>query len=227
MAPHPKQFSKEMRKSLAADVAERLRNLEKQNAASLRAVRRDVSEEVESWPARAVIDLAVAIIAEAPRPGVYPVASELIYYHPTALSRLRARDLQRLGKEMQHWGEVDSVAGLAGMVWREGQVSDEVIHRWARSENRWWRRAALVCTVPLNARSLGGLGDAPRTLAVCRILLEDRDDMVVKAMSWALRALGMREPKLVSEFVDKHEGVLAARVVREVRNKLRTGRKSG
>ena len=128
---------------------------------------------------------------------------------------------------MQGWGEVDTVAYLAGLAWREGQVSDEVIHRWAHSPNRWWRRAALVSTVPLNAKSQGGRGDARRTLAVCRLLLEDRDDMVVKAMSWALRALAMREPRVVGDFVDAREDVLAARVVREVRNKLRTGRKSG
>ena len=81
--------------------------------------------------------------------------------------------------------------------------------------------------MPLNAKSQGGIGDASRTLAVCQMLLEDRDDMVVKAMSWALRALTVREPRVVSDFVDAREEVLAARVVREVRNKLRTGRKSG
>lgn len=213
--------------SLAASVVEQLRGLEKQNAASLRAVRRDVSEKVELWPARAVIDLAVEIIAQAPRPGAYAVAYELIRYHPEALSRIGVRDLERLGKDMQGWGEVDAVAALAGRAWQQGQVSDEVVHRWARSENRWWRRAALVSTVPLNAKSYGGQGDAPRTLTVCRLLIDDRDDMVVKAMSWALRALGVREPEVVSDFVDAHEEELAARVVREVRNKLRTGRKSG
>lgn len=216
-----------MSTSLAADVVKRLRSLETPNAASLRAVRKDVSKEVESASARAVIALAAEIIEEAPGPGAYAVASELIYYHATALSRIRARDLQRLGKDMQGWGEVDAIGGLAGLAWREGQVSDDVIHKWARSPNRWWRRAALVSTVPLNVKSLGGLGDARRTLAVCGLLLDDRDDLVVKAMSWALRALAVREPRVVSDFVDSREEVLAARVVREVRNKLRTGRKSG
>jgi hypothetical protein len=46
-------------------------------------------------------------------------------------------------------------------------------------------------------------------------------------MSWALRALAVREPGTVEEFMRKHEDVLARRVVRELGNKLRTGRKDG
>jgi 3-methyladenine DNA glycosylase AlkD len=168
----------------------------------------------------------VRLVEQGP-PGAYPVAYELIRYHPSALSLVRARDLQRLGKHMRGWGDVDSFAGVAGPAWRERQVADAVIHRWACSRNRWWRRAALVSTVPLNVKAHGGKGDARRTLAVCRLLLEDQDDMVVKAMSWALRALAVREPGTVEEFMRKHEDVLARRVVREVGNKLRTGRKDG
>lgn len=61
--------------------------------------------------------------------------------------------------------------------------------------DRWvWRRAVSVSTVPLNMKSRGGIGDPQRTLAVCDLLIADRDDMVVKALSWALRELAEREP---------------------------------
>jgi len=50
--------------------------------------------------------------------------------------------------------------------------------------------------------------------------------MVVKALSWALRELAKRDPQAVSAFLTEHEAALAARVVREVRNKLTTGRKN-
>ena len=36
---------------------------------------------------------------------------------------------------------------------------------------------------------MGGAGDAARTLAVCELLAAAQEDMVVKALSWALRAL--------------------------------------
>ena len=62
---------------------------------------------------------------------------------------------------------------------------------------------------------------------MCRLLIDDRDDMVVKAMSWALRALAVREPDTVRSFLSKNKKTLARRVVREVTNKLDTGRKDG
>ncbi|HUS10646.1 MAG TPA: DNA alkylation repair protein, partial [Pyrinomonadaceae bacterium] len=65
--------------------------------------------------------------------------------------------------------------------------------RWARSKNRWLRRTALVSTVPLNNKARGGRGDSERTLMICEMLLDDRDDMVIKALSWALRELSKRD----------------------------------
>jgi hypothetical protein len=50
--------------------------------------------------------------------------------------------------------------------------------------------------------------------------------MLVKAMSWALRALVVHAPHAVGQFLDEHEELLAARVKREVRNKLSTGLKT-
>jgi 3-methyladenine DNA glycosylase AlkD len=79
--------------------------------------------------------------------------------------------------------------------------------------------------VPLNLRSRGGTGDTGRTLDVCRRLVADPDDMVVKALSWALRQLVVWDPDAVREFLEVHDEALAARVKREVRAKLDTGRK--
>jgi 3-methyladenine DNA glycosylase AlkD len=196
------------------------------NAESMRAVRRDLSEQVNVLSPRSAIQLAFRLLGEDP-PGAYPVVFEMLYYHPTAMSALRLADLKRLGKNMSGWGEVDCFSYLAGVSWRNGQISDSDVQEWTQSDNRWWRRAALVSTVPLNMKSQGGVGEADRTLAVCALLIDDRDDMVVKAMSWALRALSTRETSRVKEFVTRYKARLAARVIREVENKLRTGRKDG
>jgi len=58
------------------------------------------------------------------------------------------------------------------------------------------------------------------------MLVDDHEDMVVMALSWALRALLLHDPYAVSEFLEEHDAVLAARVKREVRNKLETGLKT-
>ena len=80
--------------------------------------------------------------------------------------------------------------------------------------------------MPLNVRSQGGRGDVARTLSVCALLLDDRDDMVTKAMSWALRDLVVHDPSAVAACVADHDDQLASRVKREVRNKLTTGLKN-
>jgi 3-methyladenine DNA glycosylase AlkD len=153
-------------------------------------------------------------------------AVTLLQSHPTAFRLLRWRPLQEMGDGMGNWGDTDAFSLLAGMAWRNGQISDQRVHRWARSKNRWWRRAALVCTVVLNRPSVGGSGDVGRTLAVAELLASDRDDMVVKGLSWALRELIRIDPSAVERFLRDHDGMLAARVKREVRNKLTTGLKN-
>jgi 3-methyladenine DNA glycosylase AlkD len=192
----------------------------------LRRVRREFSRRVAKEEPRFVLALALRLLR---RGGIERrfVACELVHHHRAALRSLHARDLERFGRGLDGWGAVDVFACyLAGPAWRERQVSDALIRRWARSRDRWWRRAALVSTVPLNSAARGGSGDTPRTLAICRMLLDDRDDMVVKAMSWALRELAKRDPAAARRFVATHRDALAARVVREVGNKLATGLKN-
>lgn len=152
-------------------------------------------------------------------------SDELIASHKAALASLTRGDLEELGRGMEGWEEVDCFAPLlSGPAWRAGQIGDDVIADWARSEDRWWRRAALVSATRLNI--IGTKGDAKRTLAVCDILIDDRDDMVVKAMSWTLRSLAQRDPGAAAKYIEANRGRLAARVVREVGNKLRTGLKT-
>src|SRR5207245_871630 len=99
------------------------------------------------------------------------------------------------------------------------------VHAWSRSVDVWLRRLSLVSTVALNSRARGGTGDKARTLSVCAMLAHDRDPMVYKALSWALRELAKREPDAVQGFLADHESRLAALVRREVRNKLTRGTK--
>ena len=134
--------------------------------------------------------------------------------------------MERLGQGIDSWDSVDAFARyISGPAWQHGLIPDETIQRWTTSPDRYWRRAALVSTVPLNLRAAGGTGDTERTLDICTRLVADRDDMVVKALSWALRELAHWDPEAVRRFLADHQDVIAARVRREVRHKLETGLK--
>ena len=135
--------------------------------------------------------------------------------------------MEEFGQGIDSWWTVDAFARtLVGPVWLKGQVSNDLIQHWTHSDDLWWRRAVLVSTVALNLRSYGGQGDVERTFEICRLLVNDHEDMVVKAMSWALRELVVHDADAVDQFLNEYKGALAARVQREVRNKLRTGLKN-
>lgn len=211
-------------KEVAAHIRDEMRALDVGNTPNMRAVRRKYSKQLN--PASADFVLAVADELYHHQ-RVQWLAYELIANHRGAFVCMDEVQLEKYGQGMDSWDRVDTFARtLSGPAWLHGQVDDEVIHRWAESDDLWWRRAALVSTVALNMRSYGGDGDTPRTLAVCRMLVDDHEDMVVKALSWALRALVVHDPDAVKDFLVEYDSVLAARVKREVRNKLRTGLKN-
>lgn len=212
--------------TLSTEIRSHIEAMRAANTATLRALRREYSKLLARTPPGEVIGLAQQLLSK-PTPAIRFMAYELIHFHPATLASLRTRHLKQLGRNLDSWGAVDTFGCyLSGPAWREGQIPDAEIQRWAHSKNRWWRRAALVSTVPLNNKARGGKGDPARTLDICRLLIKDREDMVVKAMSWALRALSVRDPRSVQRFLGDHDSVLAPRVKREVRNKLSTGLKT-
>lgn len=169
----------------------------------------------------------VALALELAAAGRFHLACELLNEHRAAKAVLLPREVERLARGAEGWALVDQLACfITGPLWREGRLVDAQIQKWARLKNRWLRRLAVASTVPLNSRARGGAGDPARTLRICRMVIDDRDDMVVKALSWALRELSKRDRGAVETFLEEHEERLAARVRREVGHKLTTGLKS-
>jgi hypothetical protein len=211
--------------SIIPEIRRSLSDMPLKNAASFRLVRREWSVRLKNFPGTSVISLAKQLVPLGTWERIF--AYEIIVNHNDALGALTTKAVTLLGRGINSWGEVDCFACyISGPAWRQGNISDKLIQSWAQTTDRWWKRAALVSTVPLNNRARGGEGDAVRTLKICRMLLSDRDDMIVKALSWALRELSKREPLSVSLFLEKHDKQLAPRVKREVTNKLKTGLKN-
>lgn len=207
----------------ASAIDAEIRALPVRNTPNLRAIRRKYSRALKPADPDFVLRLARKLCEVA---DYRWLAYELMGNHQATFARLGEAELEAFGQGIDSWWSVDAFARtLSGPAWLNGQIPDRLILRWARSSDRWWRRAALVSTVALNVRSHGGTGDVSRTLRVCRLLADDHDDMVAKAMSWALRELVVHDAQAVREFLDAYDEVLAARVKREAKNKLRTGLK--
>jgi 3-methyladenine DNA glycosylase AlkD len=209
----------------ASIIAGALKKAQPRGVVPWRALRRGWSRELRSEPGAQVVDIALGLLEAGPWGRL--TAYELIASHPAAIAALTPELIRRLGRGLSDWGGVDTFACyVAGPAWREGRLPTREVHAWLRSADRWQRRAAVVCTVALNVRARGGRGDSARTLAVCRRVVGDHDDMVVKALSWALRSLVEWDREAVAGFLDEQRDKLAARVKREVTTKLRTGRKT-
>jgi len=196
------------------------------SAPKLRNVLRALLKELKGEPPNHVLEMAWLMRDLGTHEGKQ-VAFELIDMRPDARRLLKTRDVLRLGEGNDNWASVDAFCcSICGPVWREGQISDKRVLSWTRSGDRWWRRTALVSTVPLNLKSRGGSGAPDRTIMICRTLVADRDPMVAKGLSWALRALVPIDEKCVEEFLKEFQAELPALVRREVGNKLTTGKKN-
>ena len=173
------------------------------------------------------IDLCIMLVQEEIFEGQI-LAYELLWKNKKALKSLNIKQILALGNKLDNWVSVDSYSTMiAGWHWREGTLPDSQIKLWLKSEDYWLRRVAVVSTIPLNLRSKGGTGDAARTLMVCENLIDDRNDLVVKAVSWALRELSKINGLVVEDFIEKYKNRLHPRICREVMAKIETGRKNG
>jgi 3-methyladenine DNA glycosylase AlkD len=193
---------------------------------AMRQVLRDVGAVLKDEPPGAVMQVARALT----RSGVSEAATlghELVSSRVDVLERVGEREILMLAQGLDNWGTVDAFAvTLLGPVWHRRQVKDVFITGWARSPDRWRRRAAIVSTVALNEKSRGGKGDTRRTLRIGNLVARDQDAMVAKGLSWALRSLSKRDPRSVRAFLKKYGDRLSPRVRREVRSKLETGLKN-
>ena len=212
--------------AVAADIRAEIAALPKRDTPSMRALRRVRSVMLKGATAAEVIAIAQALERDARQEGKW-IAYELIRFHPAAFAAISEAQVVDLAGRIASWYATDAFGTiLSGPLWAKGRLSDALIDAWSRSPDMWLRRSALVATVGLNANLPGKRGDPGRTLPICLRLAGDREDMIEKAVSWALRFLSQKDRPAVVAFMDEDGGRFAARVRREVRNKLETGLKN-
>ena len=210
----------------AQDTAARYRSeiaaLATRDTPHLRALRKVWSQTLKVETGGHVVALAEALEAVSPQEGKW-LAYELIRHHAGAFAEVSQLLVERFTERAASWYAVDALGTiLTGALWAKGRLPDGLFEGWSRSENRWLRRSALVATVGLNASG----PDPARTFPICLRLAEDRDDMVEKAVSWALRYLSQKDRAVVETFMVEHGARFRPRVRREVGHKLATGFKT-
>jgi 3-methyladenine DNA glycosylase AlkD len=87
---------------------------------------------------------------------------------------------------------------------------------WAKSDNRWLRRASAV-TLILPARKGMFLEDV---LEISDILLKDRDDLVQKGYGWMLKEASKKHQEEVYDYIMKRKGEMPRTALRYALEKM-------
>lgn len=101
---------------------------------------------------------------------------------------------------INNWDLVDGSAPyLLGPYLLKSGESRELLYRFAKSKNLWERRIAVLSTFAFIRAD-----DFEDTFKLCEGLMDDKEDLMHKAMGWMLREIGKRNPKAEEAFLDKH-----------------------
>jgi 3-methyladenine DNA glycosylase AlkD len=115
---------------------------------------------------------------------------------------------------INNWDIVDSSAPQ--IVGRHLLKRDRrVLNRLARSGNLWERRIAVLAT-----QSFIRAGEFTPTLDLAERLLDDRHDLMHKAIGWMLREVGDRDRSALEEFLGRHAESMPRTMLRYAIEKL-------
>jgi len=151
---------------------------------------------------------------------------EILYLHPKIGSELGRDRFDRWRLDIDNWGVCDFLATRILGPWAdtdpEGRLS--YLEDLVGDPHLYSRRLGIVASVHLNrdGSTYGGW-----TLGQLDRVLDERDPMITKAVSWALRQMTRHQASDVAAYLESRGERIASLPRREVRNKLMTGRKSG
>lgn len=192
---------------------------------NLQKITKALKQVSQSFSPEEKINLAISLVEKEIFECQYVAYSYL--NDKKIIERYTKEHIEALMLNLDNWVSVDTFSiHVLGKAWREKRYSTEKIIKLTKSTNHWIRRCAIVATIPLNLKSQGGKGDVYNTIMICKLFVNDHHDMIVKALSWALRELSKFKKAPVSEFIDAYCNDLHPRVIREVNNKLLTGKKN-
>ena len=120
-------------------------------------------------------------------------------------------------KHINNWDLVDvSCRDIVGNYLFDKSASEKsFLEEWARSDHLWKKRIAIISTAYFIAHM-----QFDDTLKLARILLQDRHDLIHKAVGWMLREVGKKNQEVLMEFLDEHYPLMPRTMLRYAIEKL-------
>jgi len=94
------------------------------------------------------------------------------------------------------------------------------LFKFARSKNLWERRMAVVATLTLIKNN-----QFKEIFELTLILINDKDDLIHKALGWMLREVGKKNQRSLENFLDKHAKHLARTTLRYAIERFQEGKR--
>ena len=137
------------------------------------------------------------------------------FWLPNMIERLEPADLAVfktwIERYINNWAKCDTFCNhtIGGLVEKYPESVSEV-KSWAKSENRWLRRAAAVSLI-VPAKKGMFLQEA---LEISSMLLEDKDDIVQKGYGWLLKGASRKHQREVFAFVMENRKIMPRTALR-------------
>jgi 3-methyladenine DNA glycosylase AlkD len=137
------------------------------------------------------------------------------FWLPNYIDNLEPSDLATFKRWIElyinNWAKCDGFCNhtIGDLLEKYPQTILEV-KSWAKSENRWLKRASAVSLIVPAKKGLF-LQDA---FEICNMLLIDGDDMVQKGYGWLLKEESRKHQKAVFDFVVKNRSIMPRTALR-------------
>jgi 3-methyladenine DNA glycosylase AlkD len=136
------------------------------------------------------------------------------------VEQLSAADLPALIallREAKTWALVDWIATKVIGPLADDPKARKQIDAWARDQDFWVRRTALLCH---HDALLQGQGDFDHFARMAVPMLSETEFFIRKAIGWVLRSTAKRTPQRTYAFVEKHASELSGLTFREATRAL-------
>jgi 3-methyladenine DNA glycosylase AlkD len=166
---------------------------------------------IKTWDKEAIFALCEELYGSEYTEEAFIVA----FWLPNYIDYLEPSDLATfrrwIEKYINNWAKCDGLCNhtIGDLVQKYPQTIVGV-KSWAKSENRWLKRASAVSLIVPAKKGLF-LQDA---LEICDMLLTDGDDMVQKGYGWLLKEESRKHQKEVFDYVVKNRKVMPRTALR-------------